>query len=177
MVNDDQPLEQAAAPASTAAAPGSPLDRVRRRYQQRRTELHLDLPVPGATWGGDLIARVRVLDERTTRAISERAGDEGLEQTADIVAASVAGLLVRAEDGALEPLLDEDGEPVAFDERFGDAIGVPACDSPRRAVFLAFSEGSPASVNVLALGSFVDRIGRWLADTSVEIEGAIVEGR
>jgi hypothetical protein len=178
-VNDELAHDEPAALAGSSAAPAadSPLARVRRRYAQRREELHLDLPIPGATWNGELVARVRIVDEHTARAVVEHEARDGLDETADVVAAAVGELLTRAEDGSLEPLLGDDGAPLRFDARFGAALGEPGYETARAAVFLAFTEGAPPAVNVLALGSFVERINRWLSDTSAEIEGAIVEGR
>lgn len=163
--------------SDASAAAGSPLERMRRRYAERRSDVHLDLPIPGATWGGELVARVRIVDERTARAAIVASAGDGLAETADIVAAAVEQLMTRAPDGSLEPLLDEDGAVLRFDERLGAALGSPEYADGRSAVLLVFSEGDPAVVNVLALGGFVDRLSRWASDTAAEIEGAIATGR
>lgn len=163
----------------TTAVGLSPLERARRRHQRLTEQAHIYLRVPG--WGDDLIARVQVIDDTMLRALIDRQQDQDdqLDATADLIAEAVTALYVRGDDGELVPLRvdgDEDGAPLRFDAAFGASLGIDGCETARAAVYAAFTVGEPPRVNVTALMAFADRIDRWLADTSSEIEESVVPG-
>ena len=161
--------------SATDAAPGSPLDKLRKSAERRRRGAELHLPVPG--WADPtLVARVVVVGES---AIARIAGEPGsVDWLADFVAATVEGLYAY-ENGKLEPLPGPTGAPLLFEPAFGEAIGAEEVETARAAVFAAFMDGgedTPPTLNVLALGEFADKIERWQANTSRTIAGSITPG-
>lgn len=145
---------------------GSLIDRVRARREERVADEHLDLPVP--TWGGELVARFRVVDsvifERIAKRLQSGKTDTGAD--ADFLCAACAGVFVRDDDGPLEAVLC-DGKPVAFDKGLADVLGVEV-ERAREVVYYLVKD------NQLALSLFAVKVINWMQDTSAEVEGQIV---
>ena len=140
----------------------NPLDRARQRLAARRRERHFNVGVPG--WGDELVARVDECDPWVADLITTWTLDAGVDATADLIAAAVTRLYVRTETGELAAIVDpSSGQQLRFDGRFGPALGVPYCTTPRAAVLLAFSEGEPPVVDTAGLAELAAAIQRWHA--------------
>jgi hypothetical protein len=140
----------------------TPLERVQSRLAARRRETHINLHVPG--WDDDLIARVDRSNDGTAELVRGWHAGAELDATADMVAAAVTRLYTRGRDGKLEAVVDPaSGVQLRFDGRFGPAVGVPYCTTPRGAVMLAFSVGEPPTIDDAALSEFAASIQRWHA--------------
>jgi hypothetical protein len=123
---------------STAAKPvESQLDRLKKRRREARENREpLDLPIPG--YGDELVARYRVLDYDELRKLETRgakmaqAGDTeaGLKVTMDTIAQACVGIFLRQDDGSIKALnecVSEFGdEPIRYDERLAETVGVDA---------------------------------------------------
>lgn len=159
---------------SAKAASDSPLARLRASYEERQR-------APEARYvevwdDGALSARIRrTSDVSQARGIMRTAAalvadEDRLALTADDLADVIekaTDSLHTVNDGEYEPVLDEDGNPLSFDARFGAVIGVPKITTPRGAVFAAFSspavEGGPAELDTLRLMACATQIAFLLA--------------
>ncbi len=120
----------------------------------------MNLQVPG--WDDDLVAQIDGSDERAAAQARAWHAAARLDETADMIAAAVKRLYTRAADGQLEAVVDlTSGLQLRFDGRFGPAVGVPYCTTPRGAVMLAFSVGEPPTIDVAGLTEFATSINRW----------------
>lgn len=165
----------------------TPLERLQALAHERETRVELFLPLPGARWGGDLVARIGIVgpDEAAMLAAEIAAQAElGVEREAsdrwaDLIAACTTGLYLRREDGkGYEPIPGPTG-PMRFGSEFAEAIGSPTARTPRDAVYAAFTEQNTdqlPAVNVTALSAFCGTASTWINDTSREIAGAVVPG-
>jgi hypothetical protein len=172
-----------AAASSEDAASGSPLERLWQLSQAEQDEASLYLAIPGARWGGELIARIGIVGPDRARQRAEEIAANGADRdaadvNADLIATFVEGLYLRARgDAGVEPIPAAGGLPMRFGQEFAAEIGADWATTPREAVFATFTEGSPPVLNISALASFTREASTWLQDTSVAIEGAIVPGR
>lgn len=144
-----------------APAPGSLLDRLRRRAVSVQRERRLELAVPG--WQGELVLRFRPLDvaaiERFAQAREQRGGVSGVSESIEALATCCVAVLGRDGDRLTE-LADERG-PVGVGPRLAVLLGHPGADetfSVREVVLWLFGG------NGFALGAYVDRLVEWMAD-------------
>jgi len=168
-------------PATTAAldAVDSPMARVRAKYAARQKTRTFDLDL----WDGELVARVGLVDVAGARGAlrtlaslgSDAVAELDPDAMADALAEAVVGLYERQEDGSLVQLFDEHGLAVRFDQRFGQWLGVPECNTARGAVLTVFTEGELPRVNAFALLAAVSQVAAWLADPTATQE-TLAEG-
>lgn len=161
------------------AATDSPLARARRRHLERQKHSHHDIDMPG--WDGDLVLRIGLPDDdgamatvRTLIALANTETKADADTMADALASAVIGLYSR-EGGGLEPL-EVDGLVLKFDERYGPAMEIEECTTPRQAVFAAFTQGEPPQLNVAAMIVVVSAAGAWLQGVT-GVEEKDVSGR
>lgn len=145
-------------PGGGPAAPDSPLARLRANYaarQQAQEAAYVDV------WpDGDLVAMVKRPDDvsgargvlRTMAALTVDSSqlDVSAEDLADVVAEATASLHTRTGD-TYEPLLSDDELPLKFDGRLAAVLDWPASTTPRDAVFLAFTDGEPPTLDTVRL--------------------------
>jgi len=151
----------------TDAAPGSALDRLRTAYAARQEAdpaRYVEVWDDGALYAR--IARSENLEVasgvmRSMTAIMRPDVAEQVsvtvEDLADIVAAATVSLHELNGDGtpSPEPLKTDDGTLLRFDQAFAEVIGVPEVQTPRAAVFAAFTspvtEDGPPQLDTLKL--------------------------
>jgi hypothetical protein len=141
------------------AAPGSLVERLRRRAQDVQRQRTFELPVPG--WGGELVLRFKPLEiAQLERFLARDASDV----SANIEAMGVCCVAVLGRDGGrFVELADAEG-PVRIEHRLGVLLGMPippdATLTTREVVLMLFGG------NAMALGAFVDRLVTWMTDPS-----------
>lgn len=153
-------------PETDETPAGSLLDRVRARRDERLADEHLDLPVP--TWDGDLVARYRVVQGEVWERITKRlqSGKSDPNTDADFLVAACSSVLLRDEDGRLQPI-EHEGREVGFDKGLASVLGL---EVERAREVVAFLVGD----NPVALGLLSAKVVGWMQDTSAEVEGQIV---
>lgn len=144
---------------------GALADRVRAMHQQVLANRTKTFAVPG--WRDDadrptLAATVRVLEDRDDFRATMRATDAD----AAFVARAVTALHMLGDDGTWTPL-EEDGEPVAFDERFASMLGIEAKN--RSQVVVTALGSNPASVS-----AFAQRIIAWMGGQTDEADEGLL---
>lgn len=115
-------------------------DRIRAERDELVQQDSLDLLVPGYT---SLGIRYRALPDREMEKFSEKVNKTkaGIRAGCDLLAAACVCVLVRPqEDGALEPLEDDDGTPLRFDEAFAEFMGIET-NRVREIILQTFSVG------------------------------------
>lgn len=151
----------------------SPLERLRTTYEARQQTRTTDVPV----WAdGSLVARIGMVDTNGARdamrtlmrLMSDDAGDLTEHDLAGVLAAATQGLYVPGDDGELEPLLDEQGNHLAFDANLAAAIGRTGVSSPVGAVIATMTEGDPPTVNSLRLLTLATQVAGWLLGDGAE---------
>lgn len=173
--------------AGRAAAPTSPLARLRASYAARQDadpERYVNV------WeDGDLVAKIaRTEDLTSARAVmramsallsplaAERM-DATPDELADIIATATTSLHQRGDTGELEPIVTEAGMPLRFDGYYGQAIGVPDITTPRGAVFSAFTrpavEGGPPVLDTLQLLKVATEVCTALASSQAAAREAV----
>jgi hypothetical protein len=148
----------------------SRLERLRERRRAAREDRDpLDLPIPG--YGDELIARYRVLDYDELQKLQKRGGEmarsgdkeAGLKVTIDTIAQACVGIFLAEEDGSLRPLNEVDpsygDEPVRYDERLAEVVGIDAEGKVRILIRRAF----PSDLSIIA---HLERIDSWMSSTN-----------
>jgi hypothetical protein len=152
-----------------SSANGSLLGRIKAARDIRVANESLTLPIP--TWGGDLVARYRVVDRSQLEELAKRARQgKNTDSGADInfLARACEGVLMRDPDtGAIEPVLNGHGVQVRFDHDLAALLGVEA-ESATDVVLYLFKS------NAVAIASHAMKIATWMQDTSQEIDEAIL---
>lgn len=149
----------------SATQGGSLVDRIRARREALLADLHLDMPVP--SWGGDLVARFEPVDRDALIKLSERQ-DAKRHGDADFLIAACKAIYAKDDDGHLIPLT-EGQVPSGFDEATAEALGLEFT-SARHLVYAMCSTD-------VAVSSLAQRVIEWTADTSQEVDGAVVGER
>jgi hypothetical protein len=93
---DSEAMAALAEPEDERAAPGSLLERLRRRAEDVQRERRLDLPVPG--WRGELVFRFRPLDVAGLERFVEARGQRqvsGVSESIEVMATCCVGVLGR----------------------------------------------------------------------------------
>jgi hypothetical protein len=147
------------------AAGESILDRLREKRRQEAGRSTIDLPISG--WGGDVIARYRLLDPLVEgRDIAERVRAQYREDQAaqefyaliDTLIAACDGLYARDTDGEVKPLSLNGGGPATYTVELAAALGVEEAATARDVVIGLF-KGNKVAARAHAL-----RLQMWMAD-------------
>lgn len=115
-----------------------------------------DLDVPG--YFGRMVLRLAPVNSRKTKAIRDRwAGskspDRDFNLNADTLIAATQQVLVRREpDDPLQPLADDDGDPIGLDDRLATILGLPAESKAREVLLALFGRAHSPDVAVEAAG-------------------------
>lgn len=163
--DDHQPVDGEAHPAD------SPLERLRAAYTRRLEVKRLVMEVPG--WQGELLVEFGLLaprDVKRLRATTRGARDDMTKVVADLLAVAHRGLARYDYDGEVTPLTDQ-GRQLRFADA-GLITGHPVT-TDRQGFLALFQEGPARQVNEAALQTFADAVGRWMADTSLQVDGAV----
>jgi hypothetical protein len=122
--------------ATNGVAPPPVFERLQKAYEEAGVDRRTTLPIVPGRFGGNLAARYRPVDwERIRRKIKRAARggmteEDELNYGASVIAEACETILIRLEDGAaLVPLHRayskwRDSDPVRFDERLCEAIGI-----------------------------------------------------
>lgn len=165
-VDDPRPAPSA---KPDAASPLDQLKERRRKLQEERDPLMLDIP----GYGGRLVAGYKVLDWEVIKGIRDkgadmaRANDQNaeLKVTIDTIAAACVGIFL-SEDGKTTPLnetLAEFGDdPVLYDNRLAKALGI---DTDR--VRVVIREIFPTDLSIF---SHLEEISRWMEFENSEVD-------
>lgn len=143
----------------------SALDQLRAKYQEIAARETVEIPLPH--FAGDLVARYRLLDQRHDIApILKRAeklpeAERELAASADLLIAACVGLIARQPDDSMEELVDGQGEPIVYDHRLADGLGIEA-QNPRQLLHHLFHDGP-------ALIGHARRLQLWMSDTSLDV--------
>lgn len=139
-------------------------DRLRQRREEKRADNRLDLIVPG--YEGDLGVRYRPIPEGELQGFAQRLTKEteGLAAARQMIVASCDTILVR--EGDLEPLTDDDNQPIRFDERLGEFLGIDA----DRAVDIAAEVFSPGGAQPLAVMAHASALVNWMQGKDLEVD-------
>lgn len=168
------------APADEPAAPAGNLGLLagaKAHRDQRIGKERLTLWVPGP-WDGKLAIRFRpVVGEGQDRM--ERIAAAGNPRTTEEQRAVMADFLVEAVDRFMVPdagklvALEVNQRPATWAE-IGQALDVDVSATGARGVMLNLFLTEEGDVNNRALVDFAAKVNQWVADTSAEVEGAIV---
>jgi hypothetical protein len=151
----------------TPADQGSLLARIKARRETLVADETLDLPIP--TWGGDLVARYRVLDRKEIETLTTRNGKPTATADLDFLIRSCVGISMRDDEGELVALIDQTG-PVRFDARLAGMLDIDAMTA-RDVVQYLFR------ANAVAVGAHAQKIAEWMQDTSQAVDGALTGER
>ncbi len=145
-------------------------DRIRARRDELAQEVTLDLLVPG--YGGELGVRYRGIPDTEMEKFASHASKTkaGIRAGCDLIAKSCEAVLVRpVEDGELEVLEDEKGEPIRFDERLAEYLGLDS-RSVRDTVIQTFAVGG----QTLAHMEHAVAIQNWMSGKLDEIDPGLL---
>jgi hypothetical protein len=167
---DEPTLEDVDDEVASPAKPTNQLERLkelrRKRGEERRP---LDLAIPG--YEDQLIARYRVLDHdkveklkrRVRKMVQAQDDDAELKGAMDTIAAACVGMFVRQEDGSLKPMnecpsdLELGDEPIRYDERLAEVLGIDSEGKVRTLIFQMFGEEG------LIIENHFQRIDAWMS--------------
>lgn len=154
------------------------LARLRAQHQALTEKRHLDKALPGYS----LTVRFKAIDYELIEKIQSRAakavGNIGprayLNAAADILAQTCVGIFERTDDGLtpLNELLPQWGdEPVCFDNRLAEAVGVDAGESARQVIFNVFAVDQPETGNDVVMMDLADEVVGWIKRGRGEVDG------
>lgn len=162
----DELKEQTPSPAD------SPFDRIRAAYDQRLEVKQLIMEMPG--WGGELLIEFGLLSPRDAKQLRSSTRGDRSDMTkviADLLGLAHNGLsFYDPETGDPAPLL-KDGQRATLVD-VGEFLPVRV-SSARQGLLALFQEGPSRQVNETALAAFANEVGRWMADTSLVVTGAV----
>lgn len=127
------------------------VDRIRQRHAGKRR--HLDRPIP--RWEGDVVVRYGPVDKKVLVGLSKRKAS-ATAANADLLVHSCLEVLIRDEDGELQPasIADDGTAPIRFDGRLADLFELPNAPTPRDIVIRMYAD-------TVALGRDAQRILAW----------------
>lgn len=162
-------------PVEEGADTSSLLGRIKEQREERLKDESLTLPIP--TWGGDLLARYRVMDRkemmslaRRVREIQRKTGnaDAATGDTDFILKACECVLVKDPESGEIKELDDpQTGMLVGYDQRLAQALGLEV-EKARDVLLHLFNN------NAVAIGAHALKIARWMQDTSREVDDEVL---
>lgn len=149
----------------------APFARLRAAAERRREVKRLVMEVPG--WEGNLLVEFGLLsrrDAKRLRSTTRGSRDDMMKVVADLLSVASRGLMEY--DGSGEPVpLEHGGRRLMFADVH---LFVPGTAQTERGGFFAlFQEGPNRELNEAAIQAFSDRVGRWMADTSLQVDGAV----
>lgn len=152
------------------------LARLRRQHQALTEKRWIDKPLPGYS----LTARFKAIDFAIIEKIQSRAakaeGQVGsrayLNAAADILAQTCAGIFENGDPLVpLNTLLDKWGdEPICFDNRLAEAVGVEPTDSARGVIFAVFAVDESETGNDVVMMDLADEVVGWIKRGRAEID-------
>lgn len=134
----------------------SPLERMRVSHEARksaRRPVYVDLMPDGALVaeiGPPDTAGARDTMRTFLRLMRDDVGDLTEHDLASVIVSATRRLHARGDDGALEPMVDENGDPMTL-ASIGAALGLDEVRTPIDCVRLVFTEGDPPAVNASRL--------------------------
>lgn len=157
-----EPRLEVAADKPDVSSPLGRLAEAQKHREKTRTDF---LPVTGYSDGFE--AEIGLLDSpeaasaglRLIGVLQGSTIQPTLEDAALVVATSVVGLYTPSATGEREKVIDGNGQPVRFDERYGQAVGVPDIKTGEGAVFAVFSQGM--KLDAQSLMAFATAIAGW----------------
>jgi hypothetical protein len=154
-----------------AHAADSPFERLRAKYDERLEVKQLFMEMPG--WGGELIVEFGLLGKREAkrlRSVTRGDRDDMTKVVADLLAIAHKGLSEYGPDGNVRDLT-KNGQRVRLAD-VGEFLPVRVA-TDRQGFLALFCEGPAREVNETSLKSFANEVGRWMADTSAVVTGAV----
>lgn len=154
-----------------AHAADSPFDRLRTAYDKRLEIKQLFMEVPG--WDGELIIEFGLLGKRQAkrlRSVTRGERDDMTKVVADLLALAHKGLSEYGPDGNVRDLV-HNGQRVQL-ANVGEFLPVRVT-TDRQGLLTLFQEGPARELNETSLQSFANEVGRWMADTSAVVTGAV----
>lgn len=168
----DTTVEVPASTNGSGEVDNSLLARLRAERQALTEKRTIDKSLPGFS----LTARFRAIDYPQIQEIQERARKAEpnigarayLNAAADILAQMCVGVYERKPNGDLVPLnelLEKWGDdPIRFDNRLCEAVGVEPATSARGAIFAVFGVDEPDTGNDVVMMDLSDELARWVKD-------------
>lgn len=152
----------------------SPFERMAAAAERRAADDRLVMEVPG--WDGELLIEFKLLARREAkrlRSATRSARDDMAKVVADLLVTASPGLMYYDDDGNPVPLL-HNGRRVSFVDVGLFMRSMQGRITSDRQGFLAlFMQGAAMELNEISLQMFADRVGRWMANTSIRPEGAV----
>jgi hypothetical protein len=145
-------------------------DQIRAERDELKTETKLDLVVPGYEMIG---VRYRGIPSRELDAFAKSLSKskEGMRTAADVLIRCCESILVRPHgDDALEPLEDDQGDCLKFDQRLADFLGIEAATA-REIVIQLFS---PDGVQTLAAFEHANAVMEWMQGKGSQIDPSLL---
>lgn len=145
-------------------------DQIRAERDELKTETTLDLVVPGYEMIG---VRYRGIPARELDQFAKRLSKskEGMRTATDVLIRCCDSILVRPNgDDALEPLEDDQGDYLKFDQRLADFLGIEA-SSAREIVTQLFS---PDGVQTLATFEHANAVMEWMQGKGAKIDPGLL---
>lgn len=163
-MNLDDERAAIADPAIPAAPPAgrSLIDRIRERHERRDPTLDLAIP----RWGGDVVVRFGRLPIKAVTASARRKAPA--QANAELLVAACREILVRDEDGDLQPAASADDidAPVRFDGRLADLFDLRGAETPRAIALAMYAD-------TVAVGAHAKRVFDW--QTGADLDESTVE--
>lgn len=143
----------------TSVEPPSVFERLQEQYAQASAERRTTIPIVPGRFSGNLAARYKPVDWEQIRKRIRRAAKGGMTEEdelnygAAVIAEACETILIRLEDGGpLVPMHKayskwRDGEPVCFDERLCEALGVEINPGYNAAAICRLVFKNPAALN------------------------------
>ena len=145
-------------------------DQIRAERDELKTETTLDLVVPGYEMIG---VRYRGIPSRELDQFAKRLSKskEGMRAAADVLIHCCDSILVRmSTDDELEPLEDDQGDCLKFDQRLADFLDIKA-DTARDIVTQLFS---PDGVQTLAAFEHANAVMEWMQGKGSQIDPSLL---
>ncbi len=143
------------------------LDRLREKRRADGDAQTFDLPIAG--WGGEIVARYRLLDplvelkeilDRARRSFPDDPESQNFWGQVDAMIAACVGLYARDDDGRLVPLtIGEGGEPARYTVELAEELEVATPDMKARDVVVGVFKG-----NKMALGAHAGSLLMRMSD-------------
>jgi hypothetical protein len=167
-VQEAEPEQQQPEPLTPSS--GSMMDQLRRKRHELEGRKTVDIDVPG--YDGMLVAEYRIIGTKELEQIGTKIEREFKAQGDRMLFAAIDGLLKAcvqlyySRDGDKVPISESfgpDEPPVTFDSRLAEFFNLNT-ESARDTLYAVFAE------NEIAIMQHSEKLGRWLGDTSREVQ-------
>lgn len=151
--------------------PGSVREHLREKREALKKRTTLDLLVPG--YDGELAIRYHAIPGQVAEKLGRKIQDSGtraLDASADFLIRCCEVVLVR-NDGKLEELETDDGEPVQFDHELAQVFGFEA-EKAREIVLGVFSPEQNRDLAVIEHGT---ALINWMQGHEAEIDRSLLD--